>query len=369
MHYNYVQFGLGDNNTFLEYLYGEKLVDELGYNPVSSYEIPLLLEAIRVMKYDKYRWQTSSDEIVGISIDPIDLFVDRLRGKCPPRSHLLLNAGGCKKEQVPIYALPENLLAKASTDDEPQLWTQRNMSSTRKPHASCNAEQHHRNNVEVITFMEICSQFNLRTVDVVQIDTEGDDCQIIEGILDAVDAKKMDCPCVISFETLGHADVKYVEGTEARTIRKLQGYNYTVVDHSQQTTLVHESAISYLRWWIEDNFQSWCGYCRQYRWVEWPLKEDPFPAHWWLWSSRKRKRFLCVECHQFCLEHWPESYEEDQESSQETVFVDDSQSSISNKSPEVTRSNDFKSATICGARKEGKLIAREQVLDEILVIR
>lgn len=177
------------------------------------------------------------------------------------------------------------------------------MSSTGKPHYDADEKQESLGKVKVVTYAELCSEFKIDSVDILQIDTEGDDCLIIDGLIEAVNSELTSWPGIISFETLGHADKKYGAGIEAATIAKLQTYKYYVVAHSQQTSLVHHSVISPLRWWITATYplDQWCVNCDKDRWHVYPPTEAPFPANWvntqdTYWKFNSRLRYMCLEC-------------------------------------------------------------------------
>jgi len=307
MHFNFIQYGLGDNATFVQNIISDRGED--GQHSEYSGEIEKWIEAIKVLCASRRTPLSESlDEIAGISIDAVEVFTARLERKCArlPNCSVRQYAGGREPGEIEVFGLPANLLelpSKADTQRESHLWTLRNMSSTGRPHFEVDEPQESLGKVKVVTYAELCHEFKIDSVDVLQIDTEGDDCLIIDGLIEAVNSGLTQWPGIISFETLGHADRKYGAGIEAATIAKLQAYKYFVIAHSQQTSLVHDSVIAPLRWWITATYplDQWCVNCHKDRWHVYPPIEASFPANWvntqdTHWAFRPQQRFICLDC-------------------------------------------------------------------------
>ena len=88
------------------------------------------------------------------------------------------------------------------------MWYAKSLSCMDEPHPDLKAmlETIHRldlmgvREVPVLNWTDLCWQYNVGSVDVVQLDCEGKDCAILQGMLRYYDQDKASLPRVIRFE-------------------------------------------------------------------------------------------------------------------------------------------------------------------------
>jgi len=309
MIYNFIQYGLGDNNTFVQTILKESHGDTHGYP-----EMMTLLEAIKILV--AHRGGELSEQLTdirGISLDVIKTFTDRFTRLCQESlkgCYVRQYAGGRAPGFIDVYGLPQDILERKSNEDtyeEACLWTVRNMSSTGKSHpALVDHEQVLLCKVEVKTYEQIANEFTIKHLDVLQIDTEGDDCYIIDGVIEACKRGVTTLPSIISFETQGHANLKYEPGLEQDTVRKLQLKGYYLTRYGSQTFMVHETVCKPLKPWT-DKWHYWgtyCIRCRDYRWSPGMPKEKLLPHHWVTFRKSMHHQHG-LKTHFYCPRCWP----------------------------------------------------------------
>jgi hypothetical protein len=117
-----------------------------------------------------------------------------------------------------------------------------------------------------LTYSKLATFLNFVGVEVLMIDAEGHDCEILLSMIDhcsRFDDKNEDhWPDIIQFETMGHSDKIYGDGSESKVIDKLcSTYGYTCAHWGPlDTQLVKDRALR--EWYVREWTRSLhCKHC------------------------------------------------------------------------------------------------------------
>ena len=117
---------------------------------------------------------------------------------------------------------------------------------------------------EAFTYGALTDKLSFGGVEVLMIDAEGHDCQILLSMIDHCTApgNHDHWPDIVQFETMGHSDKIYGEGSEVAIIRELESHGYTVAHWSPNDTQMVRTMALY----AESRIEGWadvllCDYC------------------------------------------------------------------------------------------------------------
>lgn len=172
--------------------------------------------------------QSYPDDAVGISIEPIKYYLDRLPNK---RNVIKINAAVAidDKETAIIHYIPEDVIKANKLED----WY-RGCNSINDYHY---AHKHNKltdlvvkEEVPAIPIGKILSDHNVVRIKYVKVDTEGVDCIILNSLLDYLEDKERHYyPDKILFETNLLSDRNDIQKTVDRWTMK--GYQYSMYDN------------------------------------------------------------------------------------------------------------------------------------------
>jgi len=172
----------------------------------------------------------SSPNELGISVEPIKIYLDRL----PDKSNVIkVNCAITSEDKMVdlFYVTPEN-------QNKHNLPFTKGWGTIIKPHKSHGENPEDliesgiltKSQIQGITWKTLCEKYNVKEVDWVKIDAEGHDCFIVNSILDLCNNA---IPKKISFEQT-HCDKLELENTKIR----LNQNNYILKEEGED--LVYE---------------------------------------------------------------------------------------------------------------------------------
>ena len=206
--------------------------------------------------YFKTLIQLASDSHIGLSIEPIQSYLDMLPTKA--KVHKLCGAVISSEEDrdLNFYYVEPEVIDKLNLG----VWL-KGCNSLGKPHdfhthyceqsmwpelikAKDKSVVNTKNLLEMgivkvikvptFTFEELVNIYRIDGVELLKIDTEGMDCKIINSILSSYEDNKINFkPLVIKFESNWHTDQKEVE----ETIDRLVAFGYHLESRGDDTTV------------------------------------------------------------------------------------------------------------------------------------
>jgi len=194
------------------------------------------------MKYDFIEIGTSdfdtllqtTENQIGLSIEPLKIYLNRL----PNNSHVIkVNCAISDKNGTTnvIWVKPEDI-------DEYELSEYlRGCNSIIRPHITTERELKEKNlefllnqtECEMITWEKLIDRYDVESVDLLKIDTEGHDCVIINNILDS---NTNTLPKKIWFEANELTNSKYVE----KTVKRLESFEYKILEYNNWDVIVEK---------------------------------------------------------------------------------------------------------------------------------
>jgi len=177
--------------------------------------------------------QTTENQI-GLSIEPLKFYLDRL----PNNSHVIkVNCAISDKNGVTnvFWVKPEDI------DEYGLSWYLKGCNSIIRPHTTTERELKEVNlefllnqtECEMITWKTLIERYDVESVDLLKIDTEGHDCIIINSILNS-NTKIL--PKKIWFEANELTNPKFVE----KTIKNLESFGYRVIENNNWDIIVEK---------------------------------------------------------------------------------------------------------------------------------
>jgi FkbM family methyltransferase len=129
----------------------------------------------------------AADETVGLSIEPLKFYLDNLPNrKNVQKLNFAISIDGTT-EDTKIYYIPPNVIKEQQFSDY-----LRGCNKINSPH-SCHSNKYFEDKttmdyvvcdtVKQITIAELYNQYNIQTIKLLKIDTEGYDCQILAQLL------------------------------------------------------------------------------------------------------------------------------------------------------------------------------------------
>jgi hypothetical protein len=185
--------------------------------------------------------QTCPDSSRGLAVDALQLYLDRLPSK-PNVTKVCAAVTGVVKEGAPttmdvFYVEPDDIRKHGLP-----AWV-RGCNSVEKPHPQAMHElrirrvEHlcRRATVPVLSIEQLMDTYGVREVGYLKLDTEGHDCVILEGLVDAC----MKCPRRWPTSILFECNVLTNEADVNRTIQKLTDVGgYTLVSRTSDDVMM-----------------------------------------------------------------------------------------------------------------------------------
>lgn len=186
------------------------------------------------MKYDFIEIGTSDFDTllqttegqIGLSIEPIKFYLDKL----PNNSHVIkVNCAISDKNGITnvFWVRPEDI-------DEYELpWYLKGCNSIIRPHITTERELKEKQlefllnetECEMITWDKLVERYDVESVGLLKIDTEGHDCVIVNNILNS--SNKI-LPKKIWFEANELTNSKFIE----KTVKQLESFGYKIIDYN-----------------------------------------------------------------------------------------------------------------------------------------
>ena len=195
------------------------------------------------MRYDFIEIGTSdfdtllqtTERQTGLSVEPVKFYLDRL----PKNSHIIkVNCAiSDKNSTTNVFCVkPEDI------DEYGLSWFLKGCNSIIRPHSVTERELKEKNlefllnqtECEMITWDKLTERYDIESVDLLKIDTEGHDCVIINNILDS---KIQILPKKIWFEANELTNPKFVE----KTVKRLEKFGYSIVEYNNWDVIVERS--------------------------------------------------------------------------------------------------------------------------------
>lgn len=187
------------------------------------------------MKYDFIEIGTSDFDTllqttegqIGLSIEPLKIYLDRL----PDNNHVIkvncaisdkngiTNVFWVKPEDIDEYELPVYLKG-CNSIIRPHMTTERELKEKQLEFLLNQTE------CEMITWEKLVERYNIKSVELLKIDTEGHDCIIINDILNS---KNGILPKKILFEANELTNPKFID----KTVKRLKSFGYTIIHYNE----------------------------------------------------------------------------------------------------------------------------------------
>jgi len=194
------------------------------------------------MKYDFIEIGTSDFDTllqttegqIGLSIEPLKFYLDRL----PNNSHVIkvncaisdrnamTNVFWVDPIDIEVYELP-SFLKGCNSILKPHITTERILKEEKLEFLLNQTE------CEMITWQKLVERYNVESVNLLKIDTEGHDCVIVNNILNS-DSRIL--PKKIWFEANELTNPKFVE----KTVKRLEGFGYKILDYNDWDVIVEK---------------------------------------------------------------------------------------------------------------------------------
>jgi FkbM family methyltransferase len=186
------------------------------------------------MKYDFIEIGTSDFDTllqttegqIGLSIEPIKFYLNKL----PNNNHVIkvncaisnkngiTNVFWVKPEDIDAYELPWYLKG-CNSIIRPHITTERELKEKQLEFLLNETE------CEMITWDKLVERYDVESVGLLKIDTEGHDCVIVNNILNS--SNKI-LPKKIWFEANELTNPKFIE----KTVKRLESFGYKIIDYN-----------------------------------------------------------------------------------------------------------------------------------------
>jgi FkbM family methyltransferase len=177
--------------------------------------------------------QSCDDTEHGISIEPVRHYLDSLPNRPNVVKVCAAITGTKLSDTVDIYYIPEDVINERGFYD----WFKGcNSINTYHPlHVSYGLTDYVKiDTIPLLTMEDVYDKFNIQTIKHLKIDTEGHDCNILQGLFQYLKAKCVSYyPQVIHFESNEWTPVEVVD----QTIAIAESIGYEVVKRGYDTTL------------------------------------------------------------------------------------------------------------------------------------
>ena len=179
--------------------------------------------------------ESANDDTIGISIEPLKYYLDKLPNK---KNVIKLNCAVSfddKEHEEYIYYIPEDIIRKHRL---PYLWRGCNsIGDYHYWHKKKNATQYCiKEKIRMIPLSKIIEQYNITSIDLLKIDTEGMDCKILQSFHKSVLLNKSQSlwPKKIHFES----NYLTPDETIVSTIKLFERSGYKSDRRKKDTTLM-----------------------------------------------------------------------------------------------------------------------------------
>jgi FkbM family methyltransferase len=185
--------------------------------------------------------QTCADSTYGLSIEPLKIYIDRLPDK--PHVKKVNTAVSDAKGAIQIYYVdPVDIAAHRLPE-----WV-KGCNSVNRPHPTVVKELTRRglswetiirnDMIDVITFTDIVNNYDVESVDILKIDTEGHDCVILNDYIRVCDQRPELFAKTIIFE------VNCLSSTHEQdaVIQKLLDRGYTIVSRNDDIVMKYQKS-------------------------------------------------------------------------------------------------------------------------------
>lgn len=179
--------------------------------------------------------QNCDDNTIGLSIEPIKYYLDRLPNKknvkkvnCAISDYngfvdvYYLSDETIKKFNLPSYVKGQNSIGKPHPENF--AWTRIGLT----------VDDITKTNVTVKNFETIVKEFNVESIDYLKIDTEGHDCVILNDYINFCEKEPNLFANKIEFES----NILSNQNEVKNIIDKLINFNYTLIQTGENTILV-----------------------------------------------------------------------------------------------------------------------------------
>ena len=216
-HFDYVEVGTSDWGTLTQFCAGQQRTNYVSW----------LGADIRTSISDPW-W------VRGLAVEPVKEWLDALPNL--PRVTKVEAAMGERSGEATLYGVsPENVAlhkGKLEFNGADVMWYAKSLSSITKPSPDLlemlrgvqREDLLEQREVQVLSWGDLCNQYGIGTVDVVQLDCEGMDCSILRGLLEHCEAHPNSLPRIILFEANHLTDDSEVE----ETLTALEEHGYSI---------------------------------------------------------------------------------------------------------------------------------------------
>ena len=228
-HFEYVEVGTSDWGTLTQFCAGQQrtnYVSWLGADIRTSISDPVWFR--------------------GLAVEPVKEWLDALPNL--PRLTKVEAAMGERSGEATLYGVSPASVAlydgKLYDHGLDVMWYAKSMASINKPSPDLldmlrgvqREDLLEKRQVQVLSWGDLCNQYGIRTVDVVQLDCEGMDCGIVRGMLEHCDAYPYALPRIICFEANHLTDDSEVE----ETLTALAEHGYSIQSRGISNIVVEQ---------------------------------------------------------------------------------------------------------------------------------
>lgn len=172
--------------------------------------------------------QSANDTSIGLSVDPLQIYLDRLPSKKNVTKVCAAITGSLIGKSIDVFYVEPVDIIKNNFHD----WI-RGCNSIQSKHPtvskylqSLNLENLlQKKTVPMLTVKDLFEIYQVQSVDTLKIDTEGHDCNILSGLLTYCETKPLALPDTIYFEANSLTPTSEIDAT----LQRLFEFNYSIV--------------------------------------------------------------------------------------------------------------------------------------------
>jgi hypothetical protein len=178
----------------------------------------------------------ATDDTVGLAVEPIREYLDMLPSPANVTKVCTAIVGDetyQKNPELEIFYIPYTTIQQYNLG-----WWLAGCNTLGRPHTFHHQAMHlvKREKVQCMTYTMLAEQYNIEQVEYLQTDTEGNDCDVVNGVLDYyVNKQKLHhLPKKIQYESNIHNNAQDLE----KLANRLKSLNYTVTILKEDTIAI-----------------------------------------------------------------------------------------------------------------------------------
>ena len=181
--------------------------------------------------------QKASDETVGLSVEALQIYLDRLPNKANVKKFCAAITHGRLTDDIEIFYVPRTQAMEHLFKNKKWIFGCNSISKPHRQHLAEDVKPHFTSSrTKLLNVSELISEFDVSGIGLLKIDTEGHDNTILAGFIELFDTSASLKPRTIIFETNSLSPT----AASNKTIAALEARGYRVVSRGLNTTLVNQ---------------------------------------------------------------------------------------------------------------------------------